>query len=519
MKRRLLAMALSLVMLVGLFPTAAMATDDPGGGNSSSVSADTSTLTTWEDVFGGDTLSTKDIGRIWTDKTVSEENITLSGDIGSSVTIDKETSADFLVGLSALGSAADITDVTKVPTDTVFVLDLSNNMWEDDQINTMIQAANEALKTLLNANPQNRVAVVGYSTQSSVLLPLEHYESSSSSTFLTRDNNTLKATAVVGGEIKESFFERLTNTSHKYTQHGIYTGMQLLQSEEETTATVGGTTVTRAPVMVLMAEGEAKYGSEKFIEPPEEATIGEAGQRATSRYAQSFVAAMTAAYMKEQVTAHYYGDSGQSARVYTIGVDVDKCDAPALAYAYLDPAQTVPSHFSATGGDKEDPTASWTLNYFKEKFSDYNTGGTAAIHTGSGAAGIAGWQQTNITKANNENVMVNKFEYNDQYYDVTNANWGTIFGQIADDVSNQAPTAPTDVTEGAEGTGGESGKLVFTDQLGKYMKVTGTPTIVFAGEEYTAIALKPKTMSPLIHLRGLSKETRFTAAQACPLLS
>ena len=106
---------------------------------------------------------------------------------------------------------------------------------------------------------------------------------------------------------------------------------------------------------------------------------------------------MTAAYMKEQVTAHYYGDSGQSARVYTIGVDVDKCDAPALAYAYLDPAQTVPSHFSATGGDKEDPTASWTLNYFKEKFSDYNTGGTAAIHTGSGAAGIAGWQQTNIT--------------------------------------------------------------------------------------------------------------------------
>lgn len=484
MKRRLLAMALSLVMLVGLFPTAAMATDDPGGGNSSSVSADTSTLTTWEAVFGGDTLSTKDIGRIWTDKTVSEENITLSGDIGSSVTIDKETSADFLVGLSALGSAADITDVTKVPTDTVFVLDLSNNMWEDDQINTMIQAANEALKTLLNANPQNRVAVVGYSTQSSVLLPLEHYESSS--TFLTRDNNTLKATAVVRGEIKESSFKRLTNTSHKYTQHGIYTGMQLLQSEEETTATVGGTTVTRAPVMVLMAEGEAKYGSEKFIDPPEEATIEEVGQRATSRYAQSFVAAMTAAYMKEQVTAHYYGDSGQSARVYTIGVDVDECDAPALAYAYLDPAQTVPSHFSATDGDKKDPTASWALNYFKEKFNDYNTGGTAAIHTGSYDGGNLGWKETKITKNDNENVTVSKFEYNDQYYDVTDANWGTIFDQIADDVSNQAPTAPTDVTEGAEGTGGESGKLVFTDQLGKYMKVTGTPTIVFAGKKYAA---------------------------------
>ena len=490
MKRRLLAMALSLVMLVGLFPTAAMATDDPGGGNSSSVSADTSTLTTWEDVFGGDTLSTKDIGRIWTDKTVSEENITLSGDIGSSVTIDKETSADFLVGLSALGSAVDITDVTKVPTDTVFVLDLSNNMWDD--IESLLTATNEALRTLMTDNPQNRVAVVAYSTTAETLLPLKHYsENSKFLSFhdggLVESNDSVEASATLNdGSTQSSSFGRLTTNSHKYTQRGIYTGMQLLRSEEETTATVGGTTVTRAPVMVLMAEGEAKYGSEKFIEPPEEATIGEAGQRATSRYAQSFVAAMTAAYMKEQVTAHYYGDSGQSARVYTIGVDVDKCDAPALAYAYLDPAQTDPSHFSATGGDKEDPTASWTLNYFKEKFSDYNTGGTAAIHTGSGAAGIAGWQQTNITKANNENVMVNKFEYNDQYYDVTNANWGTIFGQIADDVSNQAPTAPTDVTEGAEGTGGESGKLVFTDQLGKYMKVTGTPTIVFAGQKYTA---------------------------------
>lgn len=488
MKRRLLAMALSLVMLVGLFPTAAMATDNPGGGSSSPVSADTSTLTTWEEVFGGDTLSTKDIGRIWTDKTVSEKDITLSGDVGDNVTIDKETSADFLVGLSALGSAADITDSTKVPTDTVFVLDLSNNMWEDGyaDIDQMISAVNEALQTLMNANSQNRVAVVGYSTTSAVLLPLGHYYVNTG--ILMRDNDTLKARAVLAdgtGTVYEGSFDRLTTNSHKYTQHGIYTGMNLLV-QAETTAVVGGTTVTRAPVMVLMAEGEAKYGSEKFIEPPEEATIGEVGQRATSRYAQSFVAAMTAAYMKEQVTAHYYGNSGQSARVYTIGVDVANCDAPALAYAYLDPAQTVPSHFAATGGDKKEPTASWTLNYFKEKFNDYNTGGTAAIHTGSYDGGNLGWEETSITKTGNDDVTVNKFEYNDQYYDVTNANWSDIFGQIADDVSNQAPTAPTDVTEGASGTGGESGKLVFTDRLGKYMKVTGTPTIVFAGQKYTA---------------------------------
>lgn len=78
-----------------------------------------------------------------------------------------------------------------------------------------------------------------------------------------------------------------------------------------------------------------------------------------------------------------------------------------------------------------------------------------------------GWKETKITKNDNENVTVSKFEYNDQYYDVTDANWGTIFDQIADDVSNQAPTAPTDVTEGAEGTGGESGKTGFYRSAGK----------------------------------------------------
>ena len=451
------------------------------------ATADTSTLTSWQTVFGSDTLSTKDVGRIWTDKTVSTDSMSLNGDIGD-VVIDKENGADFQVALSALGSAADITDTTKVPTDTVLVLDLSNNMWVDNyaDIDEMISAVNEALKTLMNANEQNRVVVVGFSTTSTVLLPLGHYLPGS--TFLSRSGDTLNMAATSddgqGTQVTGSF-ERLTTNSHKYTQSGIYTGMNLLL-QADTTAVVGETTVTRAPVMILMAEGEAKYGSRYFINPSASADITEVGQRATSRYAQSFVAAMTAAYMKEQVTDHYYGESGESARVYTLGVDISGCDAPELAYAYLDPAQTVPENFSATGGDKGDPTSTWALNYFKEKFNDYNSGGTAAIHTGSGAAGAAGWQEVNITKADNNNVTVGEFEYNDQYYEISDANWDEIFSQIANDVSHQAPSAPTNVSEGAEGSGGESGKLVFTDQLGAYMKVSGLPTIVFAGQKFQA---------------------------------
>ena len=131
MKQRLLALILSLSLLIGLMPVTAMAVGE-GAGTGSTV-ADTSTLTSWKSVFGtnGD-LSTKDIGRIWTDKTVSTNDVTLTGDIdngnSNSVTITKETDADFLVGLSALGSAAKITGETSIPTDTMIVLDVSPKM-------------------------------------------------------------------------------------------------------------------------------------------------------------------------------------------------------------------------------------------------------------------------------------------------------------------------------------------------------------------------------------------------------
>ena len=94
--RKPLSWLLAVCMLFSLLPGTALAAD-PG-----STTADTSTLTSWQDVFGvgaDQHLSTKDIGRIWTDKTVSTEDIVLSGDIGQDVTVSKETDADFLVGL------------------------------------------------------------------------------------------------------------------------------------------------------------------------------------------------------------------------------------------------------------------------------------------------------------------------------------------------------------------------------------------------------------------------------------
>lgn len=88
--------------------------------------ADDSTLANWSGEVGIEN-TTEDVGRIWTDKTVQDGDITLSGDVGSSVKIEKGSS-DFLVGLSALSSMSNTMTTSTTPLDIVLVLDMSGSM-------------------------------------------------------------------------------------------------------------------------------------------------------------------------------------------------------------------------------------------------------------------------------------------------------------------------------------------------------------------------------------------------------
>ena len=83
---------------------------------------DPSTITTWKGVAHEDT---ENIGRIWTDKTVSNDDVWLSG--GIQPVIEKGQS-DFLVGLSALSSTSNTTTTSSRPLDIVLVLDVSGSM-------------------------------------------------------------------------------------------------------------------------------------------------------------------------------------------------------------------------------------------------------------------------------------------------------------------------------------------------------------------------------------------------------
>lgn len=108
---------------IGAFAMSAQA--DPHPVQKDTV-ADNSTLANWSGEVGIEN-TTENVGRIWTDKTVQNGDITLSGGDAGSVTINKGSS-DFLVGLSALSSMSNTMTTSTTPLDIVLVLDMSGSM-------------------------------------------------------------------------------------------------------------------------------------------------------------------------------------------------------------------------------------------------------------------------------------------------------------------------------------------------------------------------------------------------------
>ena len=169
--KRIAASALAVVMagflVWGLFPWQAAA--------AGTTVADNVTINKWYDSEALDD-STKNVGRIWTDKSVSTEDVTLTNKSGDTKTIkkgqksyDDKTNSDFLVGLSALSSTAKIMGQTTVPLDIVLVLDVSGSMKNDGKMDTLKSAVNSFIDTtadkndaLSDTNKRSRISLVKF---------------------------------------------------------------------------------------------------------------------------------------------------------------------------------------------------------------------------------------------------------------------------------------------------------------------------------------------------------------------
>lgn len=182
--RRLLAMALALALIClgGSFAFA----DDEGGnrsmrGGAASV-ADPSSMDDWAAILGGETPNTANIGRIWTDKTVSTDTITTS----SGSVINRGDSA-FITALSALSSTSNVKSSSTTPLDIVLVLDASGSMDDsmDDgtkRIDALKSAANNFVNHIAEQNQgisdsskQHQVSIVKFSGDKSAAVGNDTY--------------------------------------------------------------------------------------------------------------------------------------------------------------------------------------------------------------------------------------------------------------------------------------------------------------------------------------------------------
>lgn len=170
-KRFKAALAAVLVLALSpLFGSAAFAEDSSAttySGNKTAVT-DPSTIWDWQGLVENDTSS---VGRIWTDKTVSDNEISKNG-----ITVSKENGADFLTALTALSSTSNLSDTATTPLDIVLVLDASGSMDDpmgdgDDtkRIDALKSAANSFIDeiakqnaTVKDAAKQHQVAIVKF---------------------------------------------------------------------------------------------------------------------------------------------------------------------------------------------------------------------------------------------------------------------------------------------------------------------------------------------------------------------
>ena len=202
------------------------------GGNGRSSATDPSTMNDWQTIVGSDTSN---IGRIWTDKTVSAvKTITAS----SGKAIERGNSA-FITALSALSSTSNAKSTSTTPLDIVLVLDASGSM--DDsmgggdntkRIDALKRAANDFVSKIAKQNQgisdeskQHQVSIVKFAGNKSAAVGNDTYRNGG---YLYNYSQVMKAMSPCTDEA--AFMSTINSISPAGATRADY-GLQLAQGQ------------------------------------------------------------------------------------------------------------------------------------------------------------------------------------------------------------------------------------------------------------------------------------------------
>lgn len=211
--------------------------------------ADPITTGTWKDWGLDDT--TQNVGRIWTDKSVSAGDIDLTG-AGGTMTIQKGDS-DFLTAFSALSSTSNLRDTVTTPLDIVLVLDASGSM--DDpmgrgdstkRIDALKAAANSFIDKIAESNgkiadesQRHRVSIVKFSGKKSTAVGNDTYRSDG---YTYNYSQVMKNMTTVDSSGKKSLEDTVNSIKPAGSTRADY-GLELASSQFASNDRTGATKV------------------------------------------------------------------------------------------------------------------------------------------------------------------------------------------------------------------------------------------------------------------------------------
>lgn len=516
--KQLLSIFLCLSMLLTYLPITSMvalaAEDYAYKGGAGTKISDLDTSSKYSESLG-DNASTEYAGRIWTDKSVYTGDTTFDVFGGGTSTIklnENKNGEDFLVAYSALATAESVSGSTQAPVDVVLIIDISGSMSNNEsnmdnrksRIYNTVQATNNAIDELMKLNPYTRVAVVAFSSNAQVLLPLDRYskttdwveiEQPGPNTWEQQEIPYFTLSRDTGSNNYATLYTNAINSSNRTVekstsveggtniQMGLYEGMQVLAEEDETTANINGETVQRVPSVILLSDGSPTYSSnssswwapsDNYNDGPGSAPYAGNGMKAI----------LVGSYMKDAIDRNYgVADTSFATTVYTIGMGITGLGDTEknLAYMTLDPG----TYWS------DDNTSNSMKTTIKNYWNSYtsNNSGTLNINVGQQVQSGGNWVYRDknyaLTHPNTGYDVdpTNGYDYVDDYYDADNASAvTTVFHEIVANIAISAPQVPTEI----KGTDPMTdGYITYTDPVGEYMEVKDVKAVIYAGQTFT----------------------------------
>ncbi len=481
-KRKILTMFLATVLMIAGVPWTSLTASAHTTLNPTNKVADASTLDGWETYFGENAkiddnttgYTTEYAGGVWTDKSVFAEGTTIDGQ-----TIGLTDNENFLVTLSTMSSTKQIKGYSYLPTDTVFVLDTSGSMTDDD-IKAMVEATNAAITKLYETNNYNRVGIAVYNLNSYTLMPIDRYIASADSEnpyIIYSKSEDVRSISVTNG-VKRSngvaYSNKVDGRSGTYTQGGMQEGLSLFLDVTDTSIETGNIQggTKRIPVMVLMTDGDPTSGASNYLLPLENGkTPNSYRDIGRDNYASTtnelvFLTQLTAANIHNQMEAHY----GRDCLFYTLGLGV----SGGYAVQMLEPA--------TKGTDSAEK-----IDELWRKYSTTAQGREVCKYSGTYNRQTLTVSIKRVADATQGGKLVENRYYTDKYFSASNTDGLiTAFEDIVQEIILQSKYYPTLVTTGKQDL---DGYVTIVDELGEKMEVKDVKGLLYGNTMFTGEAL------------------------------